>query len=107
MQTRRPRWALILGVVAVTGLALAQGNGGPPARGDVDKRMREGNWNEAYKGFSALALFPDSDPKEVGNDLTKAVQCLRNLGRVSESDAVRSIYRYKPEGRAEPSKRTR
>ena len=49
--------------------------------------MGDGNFKEAYDGFSALALDPADDPAQVGNDLTSAVQCLQRLNRVEEFDA--------------------
>ncbi len=51
--------------------------------------MKAGNWKDAYQGFSASALDPQSDPTKVGEDLSNALQCLANLGREDESDAVR------------------
>src|SRR4029079_6252689 len=53
------------------------------------KAMESGNWRDAYEGFSKLALDPDVDAKAVGDDLTRAVQCLQNLGRSNEIDELR------------------
>ena len=52
-----------------------------PQRDAVQKLMKDGNWKEAYDGFSRLALDPADDPLLVGQDLTNAVQCLRNVNR--------------------------
>lgn len=46
----------------------------------------QGNYKEAYDGFSLLALDPKDDPLKVGSDLTNAIACLQNLGRIEEFD---------------------
>ncbi|MCS6976320.1 MAG: MG2 domain-containing protein [Gemmatales bacterium] len=48
--------------------------------------MNNGNWKDAYEDFRKLALNPNSDPKEVGNDLSSGIGCLINLGREDEID---------------------
>src|SRR5581483_1436550 len=51
------------------------------------KTFQAGNFKDAYEGLRQLALDPADDPLKVGNDLTTAVQCLNNLGRMEEIDA--------------------
>ena len=55
----------------------------------ADKQMKAGNYKDAYEIFSALALDPAAEVKKVGDYLTKAVQCLRNLNRADETDEFR------------------
>ena len=45
-----------------------------PDRASAKKLMSDGNFKEAYDGFSALALDPADDPAEAGNDLKSAVR---------------------------------
>jgi hypothetical protein len=56
-------------------------------RPKAQKLMKQGNWKEAYDVFAKLAEDKADDEKDVGQDLHKAVQCLQQLGRVSEFDA--------------------
>jgi hypothetical protein len=58
-----------------------------PNREAVQKLRSDGNFKEAYEGFSALALDPADDPAWVGSDLSGAVECLQALNRVDEFDA--------------------
>ena len=61
----------------------------PPDRETAAKQMKDGNWKDAYEGFSRLALDPADDPMKVGEDLAHALNCLANLGRQNEMDAFR------------------
>ncbi len=61
----------------------------PPDRGAVQKLYNDGNYKDAFAGFRALALDPNDDPKQVGQDLNMAIQSLRNLGRNNEIDEFR------------------
>ncbi len=58
-----------------------------PDRNAAAKLMNDGNFKEAFDGFSSLALDPADDPAAVGNDLTQAIECLRRLNRVAEFDS--------------------
>jgi hypothetical protein len=53
------------------------------------KLMGQGNWKEAYDIFAKLAEDKADDPKLVSQDLNSAIQCLQQLGRMSELDAFR------------------
>ncbi|MGD1002832.1 MAG: alpha-2-macroglobulin, partial [Candidatus Brocadiia bacterium] len=72
-----------------------------PDRGAAWKLMNDGNFKEAFDGFSALALDPADDQVQVGSDLTQAVACLRQLNRVAEFDAFieKVILAHKDNGR--------
>jgi len=61
--------------------------GNPADRERAARLMKDGNFKEAFDIYSALALDPADAPEKVSEDLSAAVQCLRNLGRVSEFDA--------------------
>src|SRR5664279_4954144 len=53
------------------------------------KNLRDGNFKDAYEGFSKLALDPQDDPREVGSDLDHAATCLQRLNRLDELDDFR------------------
>jgi len=80
--------AILLGSALVPviagGAAVSQAD-----RPKVAKLMRDGNWKEAYDILSKLAVDQADDPKLVGQDLNNAINCLRRLNRVSETDAFR------------------
>ena len=83
------RTSLLAALLSVPALVLMTFAAVPakPDRAAVRKLMSDGNFKEAYDGFSALALDPGDDPAEAGDDLTNAVACLQQLGRVDEFDA--------------------
>src|SRR5688500_17111081 len=58
-------------------------------RDAATKHMQNGDWKDAADIFQRLATDPKSDAGQVSGDLTNAIQCLRNLGRVDEVDALR------------------
>ncbi|MHC4946022.1 MAG: MG2 domain-containing protein, partial [Planctomycetota bacterium] len=53
------------------------------------KEYQDGNYKDAYELYAALALDPNCEPNQVGNDLSQATYCLNNLGRPQEIDAFR------------------
>ncbi|NUQ65716.1 MAG: alpha-2-macroglobulin, partial [Pirellulales bacterium] len=61
---------------------------GAPDRRQFQKMFEDGNYKEALEGFRKLALDPKDDPRQVGQDLQMAVQCLQQLNRVDEVDAL-------------------
>lgn len=84
-------WSVLLLLAGVISGSLLFGAKEPPkadARANAVKLMTEGNFNEALQHFREFCLNPNNDPKQVGTDLTHAVNCLRNLGRVNEFDAL-------------------
>jgi len=60
----------------------------PPNRQTFQKMFQDGNYKEAYEGFRGLALDPKDDVRQAGEDLRMAVQCLQQLNRVDETDAM-------------------
>ena len=58
-------------------------------RDQANKAVKDGNYKNAYDALRALALDPKDDADKVGADLTTALNCLRNLGRVDEIDDFR------------------
>ena len=81
---------LALTTGSATYFALAAEPDPASRRSAARKEMQAGNFKDAYDAFRALAIDPKTEPAaEVGNDLDAAVQCLRQLGRVDEADALR------------------
>jgi alpha-2-macroglobulin len=51
------------------------------------KQLRtQGNWKDALEIFRSLAENSNSNPQKVSEDLSEAIQCLAQLGRMGESD---------------------
>ena len=63
--------------------------GNAQARSLLQKTFKSGNFKDAYEGFSKLALDPKDDPRQVGDDLKQAAQCLQRLNRLDELDEFR------------------
>ena len=59
-----------------------------PSHEQAQKLSQEGNYKDAYEAFRSRLLDPAADPHVVGNDLVMALQCLPQLDRVNESDAL-------------------
>ena len=57
-------------------------------REDMRKTFQQGNYKDAFEGVHQLAIDPQNDPRLVGSDLGMAVQCLQQLNRVEEIDAL-------------------
>jgi alpha-2-macroglobulin len=88
---KRERLMVILAALIVFGLIGIDALGDkaiPPNRAQCTKLMSDGNWKEAYQGLRGLVLDPKDDPKLVGDNLAKAVQCLQQLSRRDEIDAL-------------------
>jgi uncharacterized protein YfaS (alpha-2-macroglobulin family) len=58
-------------------------------RNGLMKTFQSGNWKDAYDGLRKLALDRNNDGADVRRDLTTAITCLRNLGRIDEIDEFR------------------
>lgn len=85
-------FAVLLPLSVVLGV-LTMGNAveprpAPPNRQTFQKMFQDGNYKEAYEGFRGLALDPKGDVRQAGEDLRMAVQCLQQLNRVDETDAM-------------------
>jgi uncharacterized protein YfaS (alpha-2-macroglobulin family) len=86
---KRSRLVCLLGAALVSAFLAYSAFGAketPPDRAAAAKQMKDGNWKDAYEGFSRLALDPADDPAKVGEDLDRGVACLQNLGRENEID---------------------
>ncbi|MFH1022953.1 MAG: MG2 domain-containing protein [Planctomycetota bacterium] len=59
------------------------------ARAAAQAAMNKGNYKDAYEAYRKLALDAKDDPREVGEDLQKAIACLANLNRANEIDTFR------------------
>ncbi len=58
-------------------------------RTDAQKKYNDGNYKEALAVYEQLLERLDNEPGMVGNDLSMAVNCLANLNRQNETDALR------------------
>lgn len=86
------KWQALLAAVAVAlsvGVYWLAAADTPAQRDALMKTFQAGNYKDAYEGLRKLALDPKADPALVGQDLTTALQCLQNLGRVDEIDEFR------------------
>jgi len=54
--------------------------------------MKAGNWKDAWELYEKYIFEADADPMRLPNDLHQAIQCLRNLNRDKETDAVREKF---------------
>lgn len=61
---------------------------GSAGREGAQKLFNDGNFNDAYQIFRKLATDDKTDTMAVGNDLSRAVDCLINLGRIDEVDEL-------------------
>ena len=75
---------MLIGVL-FTG-AFSQNPSPEELRKTAEPALKNGNWKVAYEALRKLCLDEKNDPKQVGQDLNKGVQCLNNLGRVNEVD---------------------
>jgi alpha-2-macroglobulin len=80
---------LVVGSVSLAVVHAVKQEDEATARKRAQKLQKDGNIKEAYEAFSRLALDEDSDVRQVGGDLSQAVQCLRRLNRTNETDAFR------------------
>jgi hypothetical protein len=58
-------------------------------RKTAQKAYTNGNWKDAFELYRKLCLETENDPGLVGQDFTRAWQCLRQLNRLHELDAFR------------------
>lgn len=87
MQTRIFIYLMILLLVPAVCLPTVKPDG--DLRANAMRQMNNGNYKDAYALFEKLCFNPNTDPQQVGQDLTHAVQCLVNLNRVDEVDGLR------------------
>jgi len=79
--------ALLVATAAMAGAAAARPDA--TTREAARKASDNGNYKDAYEGFRRLALDPQDAPRQVGDDLAMAIDCLVRLNRVNEIDAFR------------------
>ena len=79
---------ILLGVLTMGNGNAIEPRPNPSQRQQFQKRFQEGNYKEAYDGFRKLALDPNDEPRQVGQDLQMAVQSLQQLNRVDEADTL-------------------
>lgn len=81
--------ALIVGGLLVVPSTMAAPEKPEDVRAQAERAQKNGNWNDAYKLYSKLALDPANIGAVAGYDLQNGVQCLAQLGRQEEADAFR------------------
>jgi len=59
-----------------------------PMRTEAHQDFQQGNFKDAYESFRKLILGPKAEPRLVADDLHMAVQCLLQLNRAEELDAL-------------------
>ncbi len=57
-------------------------------RGQADKAMKEGNWNDALKIWREILVLPEHAGQPLAEDIGKAVQCVQQLNKNELWDAV-------------------
>jgi uncharacterized protein YfaS (alpha-2-macroglobulin family) len=77
---------LILVALATTGFSEAPNV--RQLRQTAREQMQAGNWNDAYTVLRELCLNEESEPQATVEDVALAVQCLNQLGRTNEVDAL-------------------
>ncbi|MCZ6680076.1 MAG: hypothetical protein O7E52_22835, partial [Candidatus Poribacteria bacterium] len=75
--------ALLLGCWTATGYGNEQDH-----RQNAREAYDQGNYNDAYEGYRKLALDPQTEPTKIGEDLKRATDCLKQLGRLDELDSL-------------------
>ncbi len=78
---------LWLGLGAVL-MAAAPGPTQAQQRQSAAAAMAAGNCKDAYDVYAKLVLNPQDEPQQAPSDLAQAAQCLRQLGRDRETDAL-------------------
>jgi len=87
---------LVAAVAALAALiALSPPAGGRPlaeTRRQAEQLHRDGNWREAFELWQQLALAATDESAQPGQDLARAMDCLANLNRRDEIDALRERF---------------
>ena len=69
--------------------ALSAADESAALRDNAQKLFNQGNFKDAYELFSKLALGEEKVPIQVGEDLSRAIDCLSRLNRQNEIDEFR------------------
>ncbi len=80
---------LVVAAASLTFVFAAETPSEQDLRDKAVKLQKAGNYKEAYEIFAKLSKNPSTDAGKVPDDLSRAVSCLRQLGRRSELDAFR------------------
>ncbi|MFH2002010.1 MAG: MG2 domain-containing protein [Planctomycetota bacterium] len=91
MNTRLFKWSILLSASLIfTGAVSMQDPSSQESlRQKAQQCVRDGNYKDAFDSFEKLVLSANDDPTQAGSDLAQAIQCLQNLGRTHETDALR------------------
>ncbi|OGV56499.1 MAG: hypothetical protein A2X45_03215 [Lentisphaerae bacterium GWF2_50_93] len=73
--------------VLLSGVLQAAEDAGKPARDKALTLYNQGNYKDSYDLYSKLALGDEKVPSLAGEDLSMALNCLRNLNRQNEFDS--------------------
>ena len=91
----RRKWSVVIPFIIVTAALcvmwtiMAQDATPDSRRKAAEKLFNEGNYKEAYEAYEKLAFDTKDDPMQVGEDMRKAIECLRTLNREKEVDKFR------------------
>ncbi len=88
MNKRTTIAAALIGMLGVWCLTSLPGTAQLVNRKTVEQLFRDGNYQEAYVGLRQRCLDPQTDRREVIDDLPLAVQSLQQLGRINETDEL-------------------
>ena len=79
----------ILTLTLMASVASPAGTDHLQVRQMAQRSYSNGNWQDAFEQYRRLCLEIKNDPRIVGQDFTRAWQCLRELNRINELDAFR------------------
>ncbi|HEY4235205.1 MAG TPA: MG2 domain-containing protein [Lacipirellulaceae bacterium] len=84
---------ILVGLVLLASLLVASAtpaaDSAPSQSSQLLQAVSEGNYKDAYKGLSKLAVATDTFGAQTVNEFDAAITCLRQLGRLNEIDDFR------------------
>ncbi|MEZ6110335.1 MAG: MG2 domain-containing protein [Pirellulaceae bacterium] len=86
MKSRKTFGLSLVLITLFAGVVMSQSQPVAQQREQAAQAMKNGNFKDAYEAYRRLALDPENQGSAVANDLTNGIQCLIQLGRVSEFD---------------------
>ena len=89
MQGKWRAGVVSLALAVAVGWLFAANGSAEPGREGLMKALPGRQLQGRLRGLRKLALDPDDDPLQVGNDLDTAITCLQRLGRSDEIDDFR------------------
>ena len=81
------RWPALLATLVFAHVAVVQA-AALPSRDSLMQTYRAGNFKEAYDGLRQWLVSTDASTDGINESLSTAVQCLRQLNRFDEADAL-------------------